>query len=96
MNWEQKMQALMSLAMCHLVMHRPGHWYVQHSGVEVGGNGFLHGAAGRGKTPEEAVNDHWRELVDELPADRFVVIEAYAGSRREVRWNGFMWEAVVK
>jgi hypothetical protein len=46
------------------------------------------------KTPEEAVNDDWRQLVEFLPNDRRIFIDN-PGGRKYVRWNGFMWAEVA-
>lgn len=91
MTWEQKLAALQALAECHLCMRKPGDWYVSHR-VDVGGEGFLRGSYGNGKTPEEAVNDHWEIYTAQLKPGNVVV--AYGNSDREkrVRWNGFMWQ----
>lgn len=89
MDWEQKLDALNSLAECSLKMRRPGDWYVsQHT--EVGGDGLLTGLYGNGLTPEEAVNDHWNQLVENLPSDRHIRTH----DNKSWRWAGFMWKEV--
>lgn len=96
MTWEQKLVAMKVLCgEVSLEMRKPGDWYVRVRCREVKYGDVLESTGGNGATPEEAVNDDWRELVEELSADRFIVINAYGGSeRRAVRWNGFMWETL--
>jgi hypothetical protein len=90
MNWEQKLHALNSLAECKLIMRKPGDWYVsQRTEVKRESDSVLTGKFGNGPTPQAAVDNHWQELTGNL--DEFIVLEAYAGCRRHVQWNGFMW-----
>jgi hypothetical protein len=96
MNWEEKLQALQALGETRLAMRRPGNWYVDQRGVEVGGDGMLAGLYGEGEMPINAVDDHWKKYVTNLPADKYIVIGAYTDKRRQVRWNGFMWEDVQR
>jgi hypothetical protein len=92
MTWEEKLQAIRSLdSEVLLRMYRPGDWGV-FTDVEIGEGGMLVGAYGKGTNPEEAVLDLWNVLVTDLKAGAVVVIRAYSPNRREVRWNGFMWE----
>jgi len=92
MKWEEKLQAIRSLdSEVLLRMYAPGDWGV-FTGIEIGGDGILTGAFGKGTTPEEAVLDLWRLIVTELKPGAVLVIRAYSPNRREVRWNGFMWE----
>lgn len=96
-TWEQKLDALAALGRdIALKMRKPGDWYVEHVGVEMKESpdaGVLIGAYGNGATPEEAVEDHWRQLaLCESPA--MIVVNAYSGNRRHVRWNGYMWQDV--
>lgn len=91
MNWEQKLFACKALDdRISLCMRKPGDWYVSWS-VEVGGDSVLSGEYGNGRTPEEAVINHWATVVDALPLHKCLVIGAYTDNRRQVRWNGFMW-----
>lgn len=92
MTWEQKLEALNVLGECALFMRKPGDWYVnQPLEIKRRGSGVLTSAYGNGVSPEKAVDDHWRLLVTDLPPDWFIV--SYTdGTRRQVRWNGFMWE----
>ena len=90
MDWQQKAAALDALHKIELHIRKPGDWYVHH-GVEIGGDGLLIGSYGNGATPEEAVEDHWRKLCDELPVGRYIVVNAMNNRRRHVRWNGYMW-----
>ena len=93
MNWEEKCYALKALGDIGLRMRKPGDWYVDHRGVdciEVGRNGMLVGRFGNGPTPQAALENHWDRLNDESVAR--IVINAYGKLRREVRWNGYMWD----
>lgn len=89
MNWEQKLHALNALAECSLRCRKPGDWYVEQR-TEIGGDGVLTSAYGNGVSPTGAINDHWKQLVDELPRGKYIVLDT-STSRRHVRWNGFMW-----
>lgn len=95
MTWEQKLAALQVLCDTSLRMRKPGDWYVSARGRNVGGDGLLRGAYGNGPTPEAAVTDDWRQLAEMLPSDRFIVVDGLTSGRRQVRWNGFMWDEVV-
>lgn len=91
MNWEEKFEAIRSLAdgAC-LKMREPGDWYVCGSGVEVSEGAMLAGRYGNGKTPQEAVEDHWRQWTEGAP---LLVKDAYSAhnERTEWRWNGYRW-----
>jgi hypothetical protein len=96
MDWEEKLKALRELTDTQLVMRDNGNWYVSAYARETGGDGLLHGSYGEGRSPEEAVNDDWRRLVDQLPINLYIVINAYGKNRRQVRWNGHMWEDIKR
>ena len=87
MNWEQKLAALQAFADTSICMRKPGDWYV-HMRAELKGDGVLSSASGNGRTPEEAVEDHWRKVT---APGAVIVRDAMNAARREVRWNGFMW-----
>lgn len=96
MNWEQKMEAIKSLAgmdTC-IKMRRPGDWYVLDR-VDIKDGRFIRGGTGNGRTPEEAVNDRWFQLT-ELSRDQYLVVHAFGDDRKAVRWNGFMWTTVTE
>lgn len=95
MTWEEKFAAMKALVgdfAISLMMREPGDWYVSVRGRDVGGDGVLVDAYGNGRTPEEAVNADWRCLVEELPPDKFIVVQRQGEPRRHVRWNGYMWQ----
>jgi hypothetical protein len=94
MTWEQKLAALQALCDTSLRMRKPGDWYVSATGRGIGGDGLSRGAYGNGKTPQEAVEDDWRQIVEHLPSDRYVIARSYSIEKR-VRWNGFMWSEVA-
>ncbi len=95
MTWEQKFAALKTLAPAWLEMRKPGDWYVNARGRYIGGDGLLTGSYGNGRSPQAAVEDDWRQLVDMLPSDRFIVV-TNGGARRHFRWSGFMWTEVPR
>jgi hypothetical protein len=75
-------------------MRKPGDWYVD-ARMEIKDGSVLVGAFGNGRTPQEAVDDHWAQYAF-LPADKGpIVLNAMGESRRHVRWNGFMWQDVA-
>jgi hypothetical protein len=99
MDWQQKAEALAALGELSIKFRerewRIGAsepWYVQQR-VEIKDGGTLCGAYGNGRTPQDAIEDHWRCLVEQL-GDRYLVVNAGGEDRRAVRWNGFMWAAV--
>lgn len=94
MDWQQKLAALNALSECSLKMRKPGDWYVSQR-VTVKRGSVLVGEYGNGVTPEEAVNDHWNQLAEDLPRGEYLVADL-SGSRKAVRWNGFMWDAVIE
>lgn len=89
---EQKFEAVQCLARASLMMREPGNWYVSQS-VEVKNGSMLEGRYGNGKTPEEAIQDHWEQLT-ELDPGEYIVINAASDNRKAVRWNGYMWSEV--
>jgi hypothetical protein len=93
MDWQQKAAALSALVEIQLICRKAGDWYVRQE-VEIKDGAILRGSYGNGTTPQEAVEDHWRQLVDEMtPTPMYLVVSAGGGQRkrRAVRWNGFMW-----
>jgi len=92
MTWEQKLMALKALCPTSLKMRKPGDWYVDASGREIKINGGLLGAYGNGDTPQAAVEDDFRQVAE---SEKVVVLDAYGERRCELKWNGYMWEAVV-
>jgi hypothetical protein len=97
-NWEQKLMALKALAETHLEMRRPGDWYVSAPGRGVCGDGLEVGAYGNGATPQEAVEDDWKQVAEHLPLNKHIKISKSPygpGDIRRVRWNGFMWQDLL-
>lgn len=93
MNWEQKLQALQALCDVSLKMRKPGDWYVS-SNMSIAGDGFLRSNYGNGQTPESAVNNHWENYTTLLSPESYIAVNQTFGPRKQVRWNGFMWEDV--
>lgn len=95
MDWQQKAAALNSLSQIELHIRKAGDWYVSQR-VETGGNGMLLSDYGNGKTPEEAIEDHWRKIVTELPPDRYLVTNAMGNTRKHWRWNECIWKELYQ
>lgn len=94
LDWEEKLSALQALTDTCLRMRSPGDWYVMAHGRCIGGDGFLRGSYGNGKTPQEAVEDDWRQMTTH-PLSSYIVVGSGEKERR-VRWNGFMWVDVPR
>lgn len=92
MNYEQMLHALKALGETSLKMREPGNWYLSQSGVEVSSGCMLESRYGNGKTPEEAVVDHWKRLTELGPREVIVLNATDYARRKAVVWNGFMWE----
>ena len=90
MDWEQKLAAINALAKCSLAMRKPGDWYVKSGRIQIAGDGCLTDPTQSAKTPEGAVEEYWKQLVD-LPPSNYLV-GGEPGHTKTVRWNGFMWE----
>lgn len=93
MNYEQMFAAMGALRLLGTALHmrKPGDWYVSFTGVEIKDRSTLQGAGKSGSSPEDAITKTWIALTT-LDGDKRIVINALADNRREVRWNGFMWE----
>lgn len=90
MDWQQKAEALDALAEITLKIRRAGDWYVSQN-VDIKDECVLRGAFGNGETPEAAIEDHWRQLVTDVPRGMYLIARPIHGQRRAVLWNGFMW-----
>ncbi len=96
MDWQQKAAALDALAEIQIMMRGVGDWYVQQN-VQIRKRDVLYGEYGNGDTPQAAIEDHWAKLVSELEGSpHYLVARKGDGSRRPVRWNGFMWADVAE
>lgn len=91
MNTQQKAEALNALAEISVMIRKANDWYVSQS-VEVKNGNILEGEYGNGTTPDEAIENHWLKLVDDLPANKYLVLGAYGENRKAVKWNGYRWE----
>ena len=92
MDWQHKAAALNALAKISIKCRAPGDWYVEQS-VEIKDDGLMIGEYGNGETPEAAIEDHWKCLVQEL-GSKYLVANSGREDRRTARWNGFMWADV--
>lgn len=100
MDWQQKAEALAALADLSIKFRErewrvggPDPWYVSQN-VEVKDGSILSSVCGNGHTPEEAIEDHWKQLVDDLTSRQYLIINVGTKDRRAVKWNGFMWQHV--
>lgn len=102
-NHKEKMEALAALDEDITLKYRDSNfigdrdiepWYT-HQPVEIKGKGILRSVSGNGETPEEAINDHWRQ-VTELPVGEYIVVCAGTPNRKAVKWNGFMWKPIAE
>lgn len=96
MDYQQKAAALDALSEISIKCRGVKDWYVsqQVDVKDVKDGHVLYGEYGNGETPEEAILDHWRRLVEDLPRNKYLVVRGGSDQRRAVRWNGFMWVAV--
>lgn len=93
MDWQQKAEALCALAEIEVRIRKAGDWYV-HQDVSVKDAGVMYGKYGNGDTPESAIIDHWKVLVDDVKFPLYLVARSGTDRRRAVVWNGFMWADV--
>src|SRR5579863_3939820 len=100
MDWQQKAEALAGLTELAIRFREkqwriggPEPWYVEQK-IDICDGYTLDGAYGNGFTPQEAVENHWRRLVDELPPTKWLVVRD-GEKRHAVRWNGFMWQDFI-
>lgn len=92
MTYEEKFLALQSLTSHCLRMRRVGNWYVD-SGLEIKDGAIFSGDYGEGKTPEEAINNHW-DIYSKVKLPNTIVVNDYTENRHEYIWNGYMWKEV--
>lgn len=94
MTWEQQWLAIKAICPdATLEIRGPGDWYVS-AWMHIGdGGGTLIGNYGNGATPELAVKDHWRKVL-EVEAPRYWRV-GHGSQSRAVRWTGFMWKEVA-
>jgi hypothetical protein len=73
-------------------------WFVGFKpGVEIGGDGgALMSVGAHGHTRQEAILRLWRNVTSEVPTRKHLVVDAFGNNRREVKWNGFVWQKVNK
>lgn len=95
----QKLQAMKALGILTINIYGDDldNFCAVISGIELGGDGLLTSVFGKGKNQFDAVNDLWQRLTQFENGKKFVVLNAYDDkNRRNVRWNGFMWEDVPR
>ena len=91
MEWQDKAMALNVLAEISIKVRKQNDWYISQA-TEIGGDGFLTGSYGNGKTPEEAIENHWAKLVGKLPQTKYIVTRDHNNKQKWWRWNCFMWK----
>lgn len=94
LTWELKLFALQMLCKnTHLEMSEPKNWYVSNTNRHIAKDGILYPEFGTGRSPEEAVENDWAKLVDNLPANASIrIYDANSGQPpRFVRWDGWGW-----
>lgn len=91
---DQKFEILQQISDLSLKMRSPGSWYVDCPKRYIGGDGFLRGAFGNGKTPQEAIENDFSQIVTYLPNDRYIVIDDSVGKRKNYKFNGYIWKEV--
>ena len=97
MTFEEKFAAMKALAGFDTALHMRsmGEWYCLLPGVEIGGDGILQSVGADGPSPEQAIRNTWEQITTLLPVTQYLVIRVYQTDRRQLRWNGFMWEDVT-
>ena len=106
MNYKEKIEALAALdddisikyrseEFCKNDSRELESWYVSQN-VEVKRGGVLVSVSGNGNTPEEAIEDHWRQATEELKVGEYLVVCAGTPHRKAMKWNGFMWKPVAE
>lgn len=93
LTWEQKLEAMNTLAECRILMRKPKDWYIIQPGVEIKHNGMLGSVRGDGIGPFEAVTNKWNAMTILEPGE-YIVIHAMREDRQAFKWNGFMWERI--
>ena len=67
--------------------------FVRMPHVEIGDGAILHSPPCHCGTFDEAINEHWREWVEQLKPDEYLVLHATdRKNRKHFRWNGYMWK----
>ena len=84
----QKAVALEALSEISLCLDSESQWYVSQD-VENAHGGVLTSVTGRGDSPEDAIEDHWKQVT--RPDKGRIVLDAYKSTRRYAEWNGYMW-----
>ncbi len=72
-----------------IMMRKPGDWYCLMKYIEIKEGSMLRSCGGNGETPAAAINDSWLQC---SKPGTIIVLKAFQEDRREVTWNGFMWE----
>ena len=94
---EAILRALRDLAPVFTISPAPGtgaiYCIAGHPGIEIGRSGsiMLRSVYGFGTTPEAAARAYWRQIVDGLDSDAFLVYHATGEDRTHNRWDVDRW-----
>ena len=94
MDWKQKYIALMAIQpKASMKMTTDGRflWTLENFHVEKGDGKFLRGTGTFAASPQQLVEETWKDLTTLNPKE-FLVINAMSENRKEFFWNGFMWQ----
>lgn len=89
-TWQDRFAAIQVLGDASVRMRKPGDWYVSQTGVEIGDGRLLSSVGGDGRTPDEAIETHWRNLTT-LPEGKFLSLRR-DGQRLCAAWDGDGWK----
>ena len=93
MDYQQKFAAINAVCEAHLCMRKPNDWYVNQP-ADIKDGSVLVGEYGNGSTPQEAIENH-SDIFTKLLHNKYIV-SGNGACRKAVRWNGFMWDVVIK
>lgn len=97
-----QVEALRDITRERWVLTEKFQWRASFFNVEIRDNGALIGFAGIGSTPEEAMENLWKQIVQIHPGIKtkeqkeapLLVQNAYVWGRRTFYWAGTKWETV--
>lgn len=90
MNWQEKAAALFALGGDPSIrMRKVGDWYV-YQDVVIKDGAYLRNFYGNGATPQGAIENHWKVLVEDLEDGQYLLVMSHS-RRKAVKWNGHAW-----
>ena len=93
LTWEEKLEIIQSIEgmfsfNTFLAMRKPGNWYVQsRTHIYTENSPMIHGNYGNGKTPQEAVENHFKIYVEDIKDNQYVEYEG-----KKYRFEGHIWK----